>query len=379
MRARWRFISLLLLVVLLTGLTARAADPRTFVERRAGNAELKYINDVPVLVLAGTPEEMGRQQAILAVEAATKLADYPRQLLERAGHSDRLDALREMSARLAQQIPADHRAELRAYAEQSGIDRDMGVLGNTLVDVHGEFACSSLIVEPERSATKGPLFGRNLDFPTLGLLTKYGLVTVRRPKGKHAFATIGFPGVFGCVSGMNDAGLAVATHEIFLARGGPVQLNLKGTPYLFLFRQILEECGTIAEAEKLVRAHERTTMMSLALCDRSGGAVLEMTPKTVALRRGSKSVCACTNHFRTDDLAVFLWDPRYQKLIQSRKMDLLDVAAVAKKLNEVNLHRLTVQTMVFEPATLKLHLAMGECPSSALPLKLLELKPLLAP
>jgi ClpP class serine protease len=31
--------------------------------------------------------------------------------------------------------------------------------------------------------------------------------------------------------------------------------------------------------------------------------------------------------------------------------------------------------MIFEPATLKLHLAVGSCPSSALPMKLLELKP----
>jgi hypothetical protein len=35
--------------------------------------------------------------------------------------------------------------------------------------------------------------------------------------------------------------------------------------------------------------------------------------------------------------------------------------------------------MIFEPATLKLHLAIGSCPSSSLPLKLLELRPLLAP
>jgi hypothetical protein len=38
---------------------------------------------------------------------------------------------------------------------------------------------------------------------------------------------------------------------------------------------------------------------------------------------------------------------------------------------------LTVQTMIFEPAELKLHLAIGSCPSSALPMKIVELKPLL--
>ena len=70
---------------------------------------------------------------------------------------------------------------------------------------------------------------------------------------------------------------------------------------------------------------------------------------------------------------------RYPKLIQSRNLDQLDVADVAKKMDEVNMGRMTVQTMIFEPAALKLHLAIGSCPSSALPLKLLELGPLFSP
>ena len=36
----------------------------------------------------------------------------------------------------------------------------------------------------------------------------------------------------------------------------------------------------------------------------------------------------------------------------------------------------TLQTMVFEPAELRLHLAVGELPSSAGPLRTLELAPL---
>ena len=67
------------------------------------------------------------------------------------------------------------------------------------------------------------------------------------------------------------------------------------------------------------------------------------------------------------------WCNRYPKLIQCRKLDQLDVADVAKKMDEVNMGRMTVQTMIFEPAALKLHLAIGSCPSSALPMKLLEL------
>ena len=120
---------------------------------------------------------------------------------------------------------------------------------------------------PRHGATKGPLFGRNLDFPTLGLSDKYSLVTVYRPQRKHAFVSVGFPGLFGCLSGMNDAGLALAVHEVFLSRDGATIFNPKGVPYTFCFRRILEECATVEEAEKLLRATPRTTILNLALCD----------------------------------------------------------------------------------------------------------------
>ena len=210
-------------------------------------------------------------------------------------------------------------------------------------------------------------------------MDKCNLVTVYRPNGKHAFVSVGFPALFGCVSGMNDAGLALAVHEVFLSRDGATMFNPKGVPYTFCFRRILEECATVEEAEKLLRATERTTILNLALCDPNKSVVLEMTPKTVVARHAIDGILACTNHFRSDELAVFAWCPRYQRLIQSRKLDQLDVSDVAKKMHEVNMGRMTVQTMIFEPAALKLHLAIGSCPSSALPMKLLELKPLFAP
>jgi len=368
------------LFVVLVVSAVRAAEERAFSEGRAGGGELKYIHDLPVLTVIGTPDEIGRQKAALTGDVVKKIAEYPRQLIERHHRKERLAKCLEMCKEIAPHMPADHREEMLAFASQCGIDRNVGILGNLMVDVYrGGFACSSLIVDAEHSATKGPLFGRNLDFFTLGFLQKYNLVTVHRPKGKHAFVSIGFPGLFGCLSGMNDAGLALAVHEVYLSRDGAAMFNAKGVPYTFCFRRILEECATIAEAEKMLRASERTTILNLAICDPQGARVLEMTPKTVVARRPIDGILACTNHFRTDELAVFALCPRYQRLILSRKLESLDVSDVAKKMHEVNMGPLTVQTMIFEPASLRLHLAIGSCPSSALPMKPLELKPLFGP
>jgi hypothetical protein len=365
---------------------ARAEENRSFVEARSGKGELKYINDLPVLIVAGTPEEMGRQAATLTGDAAKTLAEYPRKLLQGRpsgkGGKDHLAKCLEMSKLLLPQLSADHRAEMRAAFKQLNTDREQGLLGNVLPDVwRGGFGCSSIVVEADRSATGSPLFGRNLDFPTLGVLTRYSLVTVRRPSGKHAFMSVGFPGMFGVLSGMNDAGLSLAVHEVYLSRDGGSLFNPKGEPYTFCFRRILEECSTAAEAEKLLRAAKRTTLVSLSVCDPKNDAVFEITPKSVAVRHSSHGILACTNHFRTSELSVPIvsWCARYQRLIAAREAGQLGIADVAKKLDEVKQRGLTVQTMIFEPAALRLHLAIGSCPSSALPMKELELKPLFKP
>ena len=175
---------------------------------------------------------------------------------------------------------------------------------------------------------------------------------------------------------MNDAGLALAVHEIHYSADGSKQYNAKGVPCLFLFRQALEECTTIEEVEKLLARNSRTTFFSLALCDRNGGAVLEVTPKMIFLRRGENGICACTNHFRCKGLMVSDKSSRYAKLMESKKIERLDKSDVAQKLHEVNLGKKTVQTMLFEPVTLRLHLAMGKCPSSGEKMKTLDLKPL---
>jgi isopenicillin-N N-acyltransferase like protein len=360
--------------------TAAAADARPFREGKFEAGALRYINDLPVLIVSGTPDEIGRQKAVLTSNAVQNLVEYPKKFLSITNQNeDRIQKLIKMSEQLKPQVPDDLRVEMRTFSEKTGLapQWDMGLLANMIIDLpRTGINCSSIIVEPSRSATGGPLFGRNLDFFTLGLLDNYSLVTVHRPKNKHAFVSIGFPGLFGCLSGMNDAGLALAVHEIYLSGDGSSKFNPKGVPYTMSFRRILEECSTIEEAEKLMRSTERTTMISLSVCDRNKAAVFEMTPKTVAVRSAVDGLCYCTNHFRTPELIMFALCPRYHTLEKSQSLKKLDIEDVAKKLDQVNMGNLTVQTMVFEPAPLILHLAIGSCPSSALPLKKLDLQPL---
>ncbi len=360
--------------------TEKGIGKQTFQEARFEKGQLRYRNHVPVLSVEGTPEEIGREEAALTGEVVKGAAAFPRQIMILSGQGAKWEKCVQTAQALTSHAPAAYRDELRSYAAKAGVPMDLLQVANTIMDLHrGGFACSSLMVEAAKSKTGAVLFGRNLDFFTLGVLDRYGLVAVYRTEGKHAFATVGFPGVIGCISGMNDAGLALAVHEVRITADYAPMLNPKAMPYTFCLRSILEECTTIEEAQKLLRSSERSTILSVAICDRAGAGVLEITPKTVALRRGSDGICVNTNHFRTHGLRLWTACPRYAILSKATAMDKLGVDDIFKKLDEVHQDVRTVQSMVFEPVPLILHVAMGKIPATKGPLETLELKPLFNP
>jgi hypothetical protein len=353
----------------------RAEQPFRYTAGKSGKGELKYVNDLPVLVVEGTPEEMGQQTAELTKDALKPLLGFSKEFLKALGYEKSWPMLVITSTNMSKQFPPDHLKEIDALVKQCGVERELVLVGNAFADISKAGGCSTLIVDPDRSASGKPLFGRNLDYPTLGKLHEFSLVTVYRPKGKHAFVSVGFPGMVGVFSGMNDTGLSLATLESYRAKDGAPKLNTKGVAYTLAYRRILEECATVDEAEKLLRSIDRTTMNNLAICDRNGGAVFEFTPKSLVVRRPEKGICPCTNHFRTEALATDTQCRRYDALAKAWDIDKLDRAAVAKLLHSANQGEFTLQTMIFEPGERKLHLALGKCPTSALPTKELDLTP----
>ena len=367
----------LVFLLLVAASTARSQEFR-YVEGKHAGGELRYINTLPVLSVGGAPEQIGEQVAALTAKSIQPLLNYPKDYLRRSKAEALWPALVVAGKLMQPNFPSDYQREMEAGLKHSGVDRDLVIVGNTMFDFKKIGGCSTLAIEAPRSTTGGPLLGRNLDFPTLGLLEKFSLVLICRPEVKRAFASVGFPGVLGCLSGMNDAGLAVATLEVNLSADGATAFNPLGTPYAMCFRRILEECTTIEEAQKLLLAMKRTTPMNLAICDRQRAAVLEMTPKSVVLRASEQGLCPCTNHFRSTELALSTACRRYEALDESRQMPKLGLPEVAARLHAAHQGAATFQTMIFEPATLKLHLAIGACPSSALPMKELDLQPLLA-
>ena len=386
-------------VVLSFALFAPAAlyadQPFRFPEGKHGKGELKYRNGLPVLMVEGTPTEIGEQVAVLVGKSSARLANYPKEALTHFTGPALIKVvwpnLVKQGQRLLQNFPPDYRTEFETMVKWSGIDRESLMMGNTAFDLKHEFAgllgCSALMVEAERSVTGKPIFGRNMDHFPLGYLHHYSLVTVYRPQGKHAFASVGYAGLVGCISGINDAGLVVCVLETTGAPAseGPA-FSAEGIPFALCYRRLLEECTTIQAAETMLRGMKRTTTNNLAVCDANGSAVLEITPSRVIVRKAEKGIGLCTNHFCTKELKLdkpknlFTTLDRFATLEKVRDLDKkLGVEDVHHYLDAVNQGEFTLQTMIFEPASRQLYLSImeGKTPSSSLALKTLALASLL--
>jgi isopenicillin-N N-acyltransferase like protein len=372
--ARWMGLVLLVAVLIRVGM---AREPFAFQPARHGDGSLELIGNVPVAIVRGTPEQMGEQLGTLLAGPLTDMAAQRDALLSGFGLPGGSSLVMKLGGLLADRIPRDHLAELKAVGQSSGIGSDFLLLGNVIYDVAKIGGCSALMVDAGHSATGEVVFGRNMDFPSFGFLDRVGMVVVYHGEGKHALASITFPGFLGCISGMNDAGLAVAQLEVTHARDGSSRFDPTGTPLAFCFRRVLEDCTTVDEAEKLLGSLHRTSMCNMAICDTKTMAVLEITNRTVVRRSATNGFCACTNHFRTDELGPAGECRRYDLLSRAFGSPKLTLTDLGHELDQVNQGKLTIQTMIFEPATQRLHLAMGAGPVSAKPLEMIELAPLL--
>lgn len=351
----------------------------TFPAGKHGRGDLRHEQGLSVLTLRGTPAEMGEQFGVLAVKAAPGLDAFHKNFVADAGIGATEPVVRLLALRLQAGMSADHRAEVDAVVAASKRPIDLAMFANTVYDLSTTMGCSTVVVEPGRSTTGGPVFGRNFDWlPTRGM-REHTLLVVAHPAGKRSFAVVTVPPILGCISGMNDAGLSCTVNEIHIPQAAdkPV-FQWDGVPMLFAFRQVLEECKTVAEAEALLRRTTRTTTACLTICDAKGGAVFEITPKTIAVRRATNDVVCCTNHFRSEALGKPTKCWRFDALDPLHaQTEMMGVAEVFGRLDAVNQGKFTLQSMVFEPAARKWHLKVGSEPASKLDARVFDLGKLL--
>jgi RsmE family RNA methyltransferase len=164
--------------------------------------------------------------------------------------------------------------------------------------------CTTLDVGPEPLAKDAPelaidptrghvLLARAFDMETAESLDRDKVVYLVREPGRIPFASVGWPGFVGVVSGMNREGVAVVVHG---GRAGTPRAE--GMPVVFSLRETLATAHTTEEAVTILSSHPVLVSHIVIVTDASGDvAVVERAPGVPAFVRRSKGRLATTNHF----------------------------------------------------------------------------------
>ena len=318
-----------------------------------------------VLHLAGTPADMGRQQgALLGPQFAVLREHYLKRFV---GTGVQGEAAKLAAMGFREHIPRDYLAELQGLAAASGQAYVDVLVANTFLDSSRVEFCSVAIALKSATRDGRLLFARNNDFVTFGVAHKATLLTVyhHAGRGRQSFVAIGWPGLIGVLTGMNESGLCAATLVSLTEKGVH-----PGMPYTLMYRQVLEQCRTPQEALALVRRTRRTSANNLALAAPGHEPlVVEFSHDKVAARRPLRDVLLCTNHFR---LPVHtptpqpLYDrfPTLERLSREQHGK-IDVAVLKRMLQACEIRQWTLQSMVFEPAERRVHLSAGTLPAAS--------------
>lgn len=334
-------------------------------------AALSFHEGVPLLRLKGTPGERGHGYGkLLAPQIAFLMEHYLGTLL---GHRSSREGALAFARDCEPHIPPAFREELRAASESAGMAWEDALICATFLDFYKTCACSTICAWGPRTPGGEALFGRNLDFPSLGVMKDMSLVVVTHAEGSRTFASITWPGMLGVLSGMNEDGLALALMEV---RGGAA--NRPGIPYTMLYRRMLEDAATVGAVEGLLRAAPVTTANNLMVADTSPDAALfEFDPSGVDVRRNQDGVLFSTNHFWSPSRRNNVLAPPYlgsrmrkraiERVVEERDRGFggrFDEGTIIKAVQSAGMRRVNIQAMLFLPNRREVRVSLGRIPAS---------------
>ncbi len=192
-----------------------------------------------VIELGGAPEEIGRQHATACGDAiGVMVAEYIGDQI--AGGKLKPGAQSQVD-RMKTAVPDWYLAELNACASTADIDPDVLLYAQCEGDLRSLPGCTTLA-----AVRNGEMqIGRNFDYAGLESARDCVRVFIVRPttEGHHAFVSVGWTGILGGWTFLNEKGLFVANNL-----GGFEKKNPEGIPTLMLLRILAETCAGVDEA-----------------------------------------------------------------------------------------------------------------------------------
>jgi hypothetical protein len=221
--------------------------------RKVANGELRWVEGHRVVLLTGTPEEIGKAHGELLKTESMRCIDS---VLYGFGFAQTIATgrwfrkdLDRAYGQLKPYIPERHLVETRAMARVLQLDEHLVETINVFPEL---FHCSGFAVFGDATVDGKLYHGRVLDYMTAIGLQDAATTFVVAPKGYLPFVNIGYAGFTGSVSGMNAAKISLGE------MGGRGEGQWDGVPMATLMRRAMEECDTLEEVKKLWSDSPRT-------------------------------------------------------------------------------------------------------------------------
>jgi hypothetical protein len=325
-----------------------------------------------VMELEGSPEERGKAAGLLVGEQIRWL--LPR-FLKKMASIDRLSPTqKEMVAALASEVPPAHFKQLNALAEAAKVDRTTLFAVNLAPEALAALGCSCLATLPDRSSDGHVRLARNLDWQGGEILTGSALIVIESGNG-HRFASFTWPGLVSVVTGMNDAGLAVA--DLMALGTGNGKQPRPGVPVLFILRSLLERTDGVDSATDWLRKERRTIPQNYALADPTGAKVVETGVTHFRIRPSTDGLVPITNFWQEEKGGA--QDQRYGQMLRRAGSGKLGLPQLQGILAETAVGDLNVQAVVLEPHARTAHVAQGKPPVARGSWNTIDLSPWLGP
>ena len=171
--------------------------------------------------------------------------------------------------------------------------------------------CSSFAAWGSESDDSTLIIGRNFDFWVGDDFAKNKVVTIMEPDKGYKFLSVGWAGMSGVLSGMNEKGLTITMNA---AKSSPPVRSK--TPISIIAREILQYASNIEEA--YIIASKRDAFVSESLLIGSGlenrAAIIEKSPDKTRLFTTQGELIISTNHFQT---AGFFNDKQNKEAVQA--------------------------------------------------------------
>jgi hypothetical protein len=280
----------------ITGWRARFPDPPPG-ERTEGRGRLTTYRGWRVMHLEGLPHEMGLQHGRLLGSVIRDLHDVYMTCV-RVWRGLRRSTLVRRGRRMEPHIPPHLIEEMHGIAEGADMPYDDVLVAHTFLESVEAVHCACYAAWGRATRDGELVFGRNLDFLSMGVAHRCQVLTFHKPDRGIPFVSIGWPGLCGTLTAVNLAGLCMGMLNVT-----KLQLGGAGQPYVITFRRMVQEAQSCDEAVDLLKATQRADANNVLLAQTAperGAVVAEYTPREVVVRRpreGNEFI-ASTNHFR---------------------------------------------------------------------------------